>query len=736
MITAHVAGEVRFARGMLTREQIERVRLVLQVKNPARESAERRRDQRAHFIAEHLDVARVDGDGSLCVPRGAAARVATAIGESVHWVTEFPADDPVEFAYTGELRGYQSGAVDTFVDSKGSGVIVVPCGGGKTEIGLAIGSRLRARTLVIVPTKDLLYQWRDRAILRGFKGEIGIVGDGKNTRGDLTIATYQSAANMGGDLAAFAFVVIDECVTGDTVIGGKLARDLQVGDRVESWSPRHGIVSRRVVRRMVNRATSLRTITIEGFSVTVTDAHPLWVLGKGWVYASQVAIGDVCRVQGPYSAARGAPRDMLGEVSARALVGDDGGDESPARWRADEGAEPHEGSRGEGETTRDASSDGTSAEGSGGEWATASGSASETPSGARDPLGGGVRGTDAPIDGTPAMREDRRCALAEEDRDRGGRRFSLGSRGAGTGRAQVGVSRLARVDRIEVHEPGSDGTFGGRTPNGAVYNFEIEGEHNFFANGILTHNCHHIPARTMFDLLRRIPARRRLGLTATPNREDTLTPLVTWTIGRTLVTISQRELEDAGAVVRPTWTYVDSSFSYDYQSSEDWAPMCDALEIDPMRRDLVAFVAAKHADGRMVLVLTGRKAHAVSIAERVMVGDPTLRAHALTSETKKKDRAAVIELARSGAIDVLVATQLADEGLDLPRLGAVVLAWPGKAEGRIVQRIGRILRPLDGKLRPIVVDIRDPRVGPLMGQARKRAATYRKVWGPEQRRFP
>lgn len=455
MITAHVAGEVRFARGMLTREQIERVRLVLQVKNPARESAERRRDQRAHFIAEHLDVARVDGDGSLCVPRGAAARVATAIGEPVHWVTEFPADDPVEFTYTGELRGYQSGAVDTFVDSKGSGVIVVPCGGGKTEIGLAIASRLRARTLVIVPTKDLLYQWRDRAILRGFKGEIGIVGDGKDTRGDLTIATYQSAANMGADLDAFGFVVIDE--------------------------------------------------------------------------------------------------------------------------------------------------------------------------------------------------------------------------------------------------------------------------------------CHHIPARTMFDLLRRIPARRRLGLTATPNREDTLTPLVTWTIGRTLVTISQRELEDAGAVVRPTWTYVDSSFAYDYQSSEDWAPMCDALEGDLARISLVAERAAFLARDRMVLVLTGRKAHAVSIAAEC---SPLVRAHALTSETKKKDRAAVIELARSGAIDVLVATQLADEGLDLPRLGAVVLAWPGKAEGRIVQRIGRILRPLDGKLRPIVVDIRDPHVGPLMGQARKRAATYRKVWGPEQRRFP
>ena len=50
-------------------------------------------------------------------------------------------------------------------------------------------------------------------------------------------------------------------------------------------------------------------------------------------------------------------------------------------------------------------------------------------------------------------------------------------------------------------------------------------------------------------------------------------------------------------------------------------------------------------------------------------------------------------LQRAGCLDVVCATSLADEGLDAPRLSAVVLASPTKNAGRTLQRIGRALRP-------------------------------------------
>ena len=51
--------------------------------------------------------------------------------------------------------------------------------------------------------------------------------------------------------------------------------------------------------------------------------------------------------------------------------------------------------------------------------------------------------------------------------------------------------------------------------------------------------------------------------------------------------------------------------------------------------------------------------------------------------------------------------RLADEGLDIPSLRAVVLASGGKSETRALQRVGRALRTAPGKTEAIVVDFFD-----------------------------
>lgn len=57
---------------------------------------------------------------------------------------------------------------------------------------------------------------------------------------------------------------------------------------------------------------------------------------------------------------------------------------------------------------------------------------------------------------------------------------------------------------------------------------------------------------------------------------------------------------------------------------------------------------------------------------------------------------------------VLVATTLADEGLDLPSLDGLILAGGGKSPTRAYQRIGRALRPAPGKAGAEVLDFFDP----------------------------
>ena len=68
---------------------------------------------------------------------------------------------------------------------------------------------------------------------------------------------------------------------------------------------------------------------------------------------------------------------------------------------------------------------------------------------------------------------------------------------------------------------------------------------------------------------------------------------------------------------------------------------------------------------------------------------------------------------------VLCHNSLADEGLNLPSLDALILAGAGKSPTRMIQRIGRVLRISPGKTEAIVIDFKD-RVRYLSGHYKKR----------------
>ena len=104
-----------------------------------------------------------------------------------------------------------------------------------------------------------------------------------------------------------------------------------------------------------------------------------------------------------------------------------------------------------------------------------------------------------------------------------------------------------------------------------------------------------------------------------------------------------------------------------------------------------------------------------------------MAAAAATSGTPKAQRAQQLRQLRERRLAVLVATQLADEGLDVPALDCVVVASTGRAAGRAVQRIGRVMRCAPGKGQPIVVDVVDGT--PFRGQWRARQEAYQQALG-------
>ena len=129
-------------------------------------------------------------------------------------------------------------------------------------------------------------------------------------------------------------------------------------------------------------------------------------------------------------------------------------------------------------------------------------------------------------------------------------------------------------------------------------------------------------------------------------------------------------------------------------------------------------------EGRVVLVLSERVAHCRRLAAALT--DRGIEAEPLVGALTARRREDLLDRVRCGALRVLVGTTVADEGLDLPTLDAVVLATGTRALSRVQQRIGRAMRPAPGKGRPVVVDLVDA-WGPLLGQAARRRALYRSM---------
>ena len=115
----------------------------------------------------------------------------------------FPVDDRIPLKKGGvlsfdlkdtvEVRDYQKDSVDAFLSSGGYGTIVLPCGSGKTIVGIETAVRLKTNTLILCPNVSSVHQWirelLDKTTLT--EDQIGEYSGEKKTIKPVTVCTYQ-----------------------------------------------------------------------------------------------------------------------------------------------------------------------------------------------------------------------------------------------------------------------------------------------------------------------------------------------------------------------------------------------------------------------------------------------------------------------------------------------------------------------------------------------------------------
>ncbi len=158
-------------------------------------------------LSRNTEVARYLGPAlspeALSVPlhhRGVLKQALCTAGWPVEDLAGYTAGTPLAIGLRldrFELRDYQREAAEGFYASGsergGSGVVVLPCGAGKTIVGLAAMAEIGQSTLILTTSRTSIHQWQrellDKTTLGA--GQIAEYGDGGRAIAPVTLATYQ-----------------------------------------------------------------------------------------------------------------------------------------------------------------------------------------------------------------------------------------------------------------------------------------------------------------------------------------------------------------------------------------------------------------------------------------------------------------------------------------------------------------------------------------------------------------
>jgi superfamily II DNA or RNA helicase len=281
---------------------------------------------------------------------------------------------------------------------------------------------------------------------------------------------------------------------------------------------------------------------------------------------------------------------------------------------------------------------------------------------------------------------------------------------------------------------------------------------------VVADECHHLPAAAFEHAVKQIPARRWLGLTATPYRRDKLDDLIALQVGPTRHTITHAPMrgEDTTALLaqtgqspldielhepmrRPVPELRVHPTQYCYAGDADpsaaggIAAIYSDLAADATRTTQVAAdVTEALARGRHCLVLTSRIGHLDRLTDalRECGSNPVVLRGGMGAKARSAALAQLQPDPAGPPLLVIATGPYIGEGFDCPALDTLFLAAPIAFKGRLVQYAGRIMRSYPGKTTAEIHDYHDPQTRVLAASLAKRAPGYISLGFPDPRRLP
>lgn len=624
-------------------------------------------------------------------------------------------------------RPYQQECLD-IIQEKGPGryLCKLATGLGKTAIFTHVPRD--GRMLILSHREELVHQplaWYDGT---GITTGVEQAAERASADAEVVSASVQTMVNRKRRYPAdwFDTIIVDECFPGTIKVDGKPLNSIKNGDIIASWNSQTGQIEYKPVTHVFKRKPSEMCVVIleNGQFIPCTPNHPFYVEGVGYVPAIKLQEGfcvkRICvhnlrkanrsgRIyEKPMENKNGFFQEnrknllltgLLKRIFQTRIERNNGENQQKVCQRKNEAKKSDEkpGSKkenvGKAEGNRSLSENSvwkrSRAYSSAAEYADCV-EGSESVCGVRNPhkIRGKIRNA------ISELLQGRHSNSWGNVSYRNRRRKSPLYRKKRAGQKEGVLFEHIGVARVEVREQTSDRTFGGLCPDGFVYNLEISGNHNYFADGILVHNCHHAAAKTYRDILDYFQPRALLGFTATPNRSDRarLNDVfdeiifdrdLLWGIKNGWLSDIECKRVNIGYDLRGVHT-----------RQGDYAPgeLAEAME---GTADAIAEAYRTLARGATLIF-------AVNVHQCEEIAKRIPGAAVVTGKTP--NRADIIERFTAGEIPCIVNCMVFSEGTDIPRVETVIIARPTQSDTLYTQMVGRGLRLYPGKERLLLVD--------------------------------
>ena len=235
--------------------------------------------------------------------------------------------------------------------------------------------------------------------------------------------------------------------------------------------------------------------------------------------------------------------------------------------------------------------------------------------------------------------------------------------------------------------------------------------------------CHHLGAAHFSRALLKVQTKHMLGLSATPVRDDGLTKVFEWFLGKPVYWEKTRE-PDPQVIVRlekfSTKNEDYNKIPVDYKGEPVLARLLTKIVECKERNEHIVKLIQEIAqdERRRILVLSERIGHLEAIEELLKSSGLTMSYY--VGGMKEEEREAGAKTARV----LLASYAMASEAMNIKHLNCVVMASPRK---KVEQSTGRILRVQKDQreVHPLIVDIVDSH-SLYQGQWRKRVAYYKR----------